>query len=301
MVFRSLIRNFAAIMVRFMAIGSGSCGNSYLLMTNNDNLMIDAGIGIRAVKKCFSSNHMKITSLQRILITHDHADHVKGAGYVAVEAECPVYATQKVHRGIYENYSVAKKIPMDSQISIEKEQPVTLGDFTITPFHVPHDSPSYDNTGYKIEVEGIVFSIVTDCGHITDRIAEVISESDYLVLEADYDEEKLSNNYHYNHTRVNFKTIVDGELKMQTKTLADRVSCDTGHLSNRQCAEALAQNASDKLKHVWLCHLSEENNSKECAHNAVSQILESNGKTVGTDFNLTVLDRKEPSEIFELR
>ena len=283
-----------------MAIGSGSCGNSYLLMTNNDNLMIDAGVGIRAVKKCFASKHMKITSLQRILITHDHSDHVKSAGYVAVEAECPVYATKAVHRGIYENYSIVKKIPMDQQINIEKEQTFTVGDFTITPFHVPHDSPSYDNTGYRIEVEGIVFSIITDCGHITERVAQIISESNYLVLEADYDEERLCNNYHYNHTRVNFKTIVDGVLRMQTKTLADRVSCDTGHLSNRQCAEALANNASEKLRHVWLCHLSAENNSSQCAKDTVTQILADNGKTVGKDFNLTVLERKEPSEIFEL-
>jgi len=288
-------------MVRFMALGSGSCGNSYLLMTDSDNLMIDAGIGIRNLKKHFTSNHMKMTSLQRILITHDHADHIKSVGYVAVEAACPVYATKAVHKGIYENYSVKKKVPLDSQVIINKEETFQVGDFTITPFHVPHDSPSQDNTGYKIEVEGITFSIVTDCGHITDRVAQIIAESDYLVLEADYDEQKLRNNYRYNSTRLNIKTVVDGVIREQTMSLADRVACDTGHLSNRQCAEALVNHASERLRHVWLCHLSAENNSGLLAGQTVTEILTENGITIGQDFALTVLERKRPSEIFHLQ
>lgn len=288
-------------MVRFMALGSGSCGNSYLLMTDSDNLMIDAGVGIRTIKKIFTAKHMKISSLQRILITHDHADHIKSVGYVSVENNIPVYATKAVHRGIYENYSVKKKVPLDYQVNIVKEETFTVGDFTITPFHVPHDSPSHDNTGYRIEVEGLVFSIITDCGHITDRIAEVIADSNYLVLEADYDEFKLRNNYRYNSTRINVKTEIDGELKEITTTLADRVACDTGHLSNRQCAEALVSHSTEKLRHVWLCHLSAENNNKTCAETEVTNILAENGKTIGKDFNLTVLERKNPSEIFLLQ
>ncbi len=283
-----------------MALGSGSCGNSYLLMTNSDNLMIDAGVGIRTIKKIFNAKQMKMSSLQRILITHDHADHIKSVGYVSVENNIPVYATKAVHRGIFENYSVKKKVPLDSQVNIVKEETFTVGDFTITPFHVPHDSPSHDNTGYRIEVEGIVFSIITDCGHITDRIAEVIADSNYLVLEADYDEVMLSNNYRYNNTKINIKTEIDGEIKEITTTLADRVACSTGHLSNHQCAEALVKHSTEKLRHVWLCHLSEENNHPELARKTVEGELRQYGIVVGKDFMLDVLKRKQPSEIYEL-
>ena len=266
-------------MVRFMALGSGSSGNAYLLMTNSDNLMIDAGIGIRHLKKHFTSHQMKMSNLQRILITHDHADHVKSVGYVSSEFSLPVYATKEVHEGIYKNYCVKKKIPMDKQLAVVKDVPVQLGEFLITPFHVPHDS--LDNVGYMIEVEGITFSIITDCGCITERISEVISMSNYLVLEANHDKEML------------LKGVYPQFLK-------DRVSSDTGHLSNAQCAEALVKYATPSLRHVWLCHLSEENNHPELARKTIEMELSANGIIAGKDFLLDVLKRKQPSEIFVL-
>lgn len=266
-------------MVRFMALGSGSCGNAYLLMTDGDNLMIDAGIGIRHLKKHFTNHQMKITSLQRILITHDHADHVKSVGYLSTELEIPVYATKSVHEGIYKNYCVKKKVPMDKQISIEKDETIQLGDFKVTPFHVPHDS--LDNVGYTIEVEGIVFSIITDCGHVTDRIAEAIGKSNYLVLEANHDNEMLAKGPYPPFLKV-------------------RVASNTGHLSNTQCAEALVNHATPELRHVWLCHLSEHNNHPELVRKTIEEELRQHGIIAGADFIVDVLKRKQPSEIFKL-
>lgn len=270
---------FAPIMVRFLAFGSGSSGNAYLLMTDNDNLLIDAGVSNRILKRHFYNQQIKMSSLKRILITHDHADHVKSVGYISAEFQLPVYATALVHEGIYKNYCVKKKIPMDKQISITKDETRILGDFRITPFHVPHDS--LDNVGYKIEVEGITFSIITDCGHITERIGEVIGETNYLVLEANHDKEMLMNGVY-------------------PQFLKERVASDTGHLSNIQCAQAIIQYATPKLQHVWLCHLSEENNHPELARKSIEMELSANGIIAGKDFQLDILKRKQPSEIFEL-
>lgn len=279
MLYSAIFCNFAPNMVRFLALGSGSSGNAYLLMTNDDNLMIDAGIGIRKLKKHFVANHMRLESLQRILITHDHADHVKSVGYVSAENSIPVYATKTVHEGIYKNYCVKKKIALENQHSIVKDETIQLGSFSITPFHVPHDS--LDNVGYRIEVEGIVFSIITDCGYVTDRIAEVIGETNYLVLEANHDREMLMNGVY-------------------PQFLKERVSSNTGHLSNAQCAEALVNHATPALRHVWLCHLSEENNHPELARKTVEATLKSSGIIAGKDFMLDVLKRKSPSEVFVL-
>lgn len=266
-------------MVRFLTLGSGSSGNTYLLMTDNDNLMIDAGVGIRNIKKYFNAFHMKMTSLDRILITHDHADHVKSVGYVSAENNIPVFATEVVHEGIYKNYCVKKKVAMENHRYIKKEETFTEGSFKITPFHVPHDSS--DNVGYEIEVEGLTFVIVTDCGHVTDRIGEAISRANFLVLEANHDKEMLMNGVY-------------------PQFLKDRVSSDTGHLSNNQCAEALIQYATPELRHVWLCHLSEENNHPELARKTVEMELAKNGIVAGKDFMLDVLKRKQPSEIIKL-
>ena len=218
-------------MVRLMAFGSGSSGNAYLLMTNEDNLLIDAGIGFKTLQKHFARHSFRPDSLQRILVTHDHADHVKSVGYLSAEYDLPVYATRTVHVGIYKNYCVKKKVPMKNQMPIEKDQSIQLGAFRVTPFHVPHDS--LDNVGYTIEVEGITFSIITDCGHITDRIAEVISNSTHLVIEANHDLEMLRGGVY-------------------PKFLKERVESENGHLSNQQCAEALLNHATPKLQHVWL-------------------------------------------------
>ena len=79
-----------------------------------------------------------------------------------------------------------------------------------------------------------------------------------------------------------------------------RVAGENGHLSNKSCAEALAQNATGLLKHVWLCHLSEENNHPELARKTVEMILRGYGIVPGVDFELDVLKRKTPSDIFDL-
>lgn len=105
--------------------------------------------------------------------------------------------------------------------------------------------------------------------------------SDYLVLEANYDQEMLRvGNY--------------------PQYLKDRIASDRGHLSNADCGEALANNATEKLKKVWLCHLSEENNHPVLAQKTVEQVLRSYGIIAGKDFEIEVLKRKTASEMFEL-
>lgn len=82
--------------------------------------------------------------------------------------------------------------------------------------------------------------------------------------------------------------------------LKERIAGPKGHLSNVECATALAEHATALLKHVWLCHLSEDNNHPELARKTVEQVLRSYGIVSGVDFQLDVLKRKSPSEIFEL-
>ena len=108
-----------------------------------------------------------------------------------------------------------------------------------------------------------------------------IQKANYLVLEANHDEEMLENGPYPAY-------------------LKERVKSDYGHLSNKACATALVENATPLLRHVWLCHLSEENNHPELARKTVEMILRSNGIIPGKDFELDVLKRKTPSEIFDL-
>lgn len=266
-------------MLKFISFGSGSSGNCYYLYTETDSLMIDIGVGIRVLKKHFHNYGLRLEDIRHVLVTHDHADHVKSVGSLSNDYHLSVYTTRKVHEGIGRNYCVRKKISPDHKCVIEKNVPFELGEFRITPFGVPHDST--DNVGYQVECQGVTFCLITDVGHITEEMYDFIGRANYLVIEANHSVDMLlQGNY--------------------PQYLKDRILGPNGHLSNDACGKAIAEHATEKLRHVWLCHLSEENNHPELARKTVEQILHGYGIVVGKDFELEVLKRKTPSEIFTL-
>lgn len=266
-------------MLKFISFGSGSSGNCYYLYTETDSIMIDAGVGIRTLKKFFHDYGIPLQDIHNILVTHDHADHVKSVGSISTDLGLSVYSTRKVHDGIERNYCVRKKINPKRVQVIDKDVEFQLGEFRVSAFGIPHDSS--DNVGYKIAYRDIVFCLMTDVGHLTDEMLRYIGEANYLVLEANHDVEMLmGGNY--------------------PQYLKERINGKFGHLSNADCGKALAENATDRLRHVWLCHLSEENNHPELARKTIEQILRSYGIIAGKDFMLDVLKRKMPTGVFEL-
>lgn len=266
-------------MLRFISFGSGSSGNCYLLTTPTDGLLIDIGVGLRSLKKNFRDYGLSFSQVHHVLVTHDHADHIKSVGSFSKDQHVPVYTTKMVHEGITKNYCVQQKVPSDYVNYVEKGTSFTIGDFKITPFGVPHDSS--DNVGYMVEAEGTAFCVITDAGYVTDEMKEYISKADYLVIEANHDVEMVKNGPY-------------------PAFLKERILSQTGHLSNVECGEALVENMNEHLKHVWLCHLSEENNHPELARKTVEAILRSHGIVAGADLQLEVLKRKSPTGIFDL-
>lgn len=266
--------------LHFLSLGSSSSGNCYYLYSDTDGLLIDIGVGVRGLKKNFAQYGLSLSKVHHLLVTHDHADHIKSVGSLSSDYKLNVYSTQNVHAGIDRNYCVRRKIPAEHKRYIKPGEPFTIGEFKVTAFRVPHDSS--DNVGYKIEWGNLVFALMTDVGHVTDEMKAVIREADYLVLEANHDKEMLANGPYPEH-------------------LKQRITCGTGHLNNHLCAETLVENASEKLKHVWLCHLSEENNKPELAWNTVVRALENVGIDTEKDVKIEVLRRKLPTGIFELK
>lgn len=267
-------------MLKLICFGSGSSGNCYYLYTESDALMIDAGVGVRLLKKQFRDYGLSLSSVRHVLVTHDHADHVKSIGSLSRDYGLPVYATHRVHVGIEKNYCVRCKISQERVKVIEKGEPFRVGEFEVTPFGIPHDS--MDNVGYSIQHGDVNFCIMTDVGHVTDEMKPFIGKANYLVIEANHDEEMLMAGTYPAH-------------------LKKRIMSDTGHLSNHNCGVALAENATGRLRHVWLCHLSEENNHPELARITVEEVLRSYGIIAGKDFELDVLKRKTPSGPWELK
>lgn len=266
-------------MLKFFSLGSGSSGNCYFLTTGQHSILIDAGLNMRNLKRTLQSYGFSLEQVDAVFVTHDHADHIKSVGNLANDMDIPVYSTQPIHIGINRNYCVTSKLTPAHVRYINKEESLALGDFTITPFEVLHDSS--DCVGYQVEAEGVTFVLITDAGSVTPVLRQRVANANYLVLESNHDEDMLA-------------------MGPYPAYLKGRIRSGRGHLSNRQAAELLAENATEKLKHAWLCHLSEENNHPELARKTMSSMLRSYGIIDGVDFNVTVLGRKTPSELYDL-
>lgn len=263
----------------FFSLGSGSCGNCYYLATETDAIIIDCGISLRRFKKYMLEYGMKIGKMKGILITHDHADHIKAAGKISKEYGLPVYATRLVHEGMDRNWQASVKIPVENRQYIDTGTPFHVGSFRVTAFPLPHDAS--ENVGYFIEVGNYRFCVMTDVGEATEEAKNRIAQSTHLILESNYDDEML----------------LQGRYP---DILKERIASGHGHLSNNKAAHALAENFHEGLKSVWLCHLSEENNHPELARKTHETVLRTYGIIANVDFNLEVLRRKIPTGPFVL-
>ena len=217
--------------IKFISLASGSSGNCYFLGTDRYGILVDAGIGIRTIKKTLKELGIGLDIIRAVFITHDHADHIKAVGHLGEKFGIPVYSTPEVHAGINKSYCMTEKLSTCVHY-LHKGETMELEDFAITAFEVPHDGT--DNVGYCINIDGKIFSFLTDLGHITPTAAEYICKANYLVLEANYDEEML-------------------KMGPYPQYLKERIAGPNGHMSNRETADFLAENINESLKYIWLC------------------------------------------------
>ncbi|MDU1905646.1 MAG: MBL fold metallo-hydrolase [Dysgonomonas sp.] len=258
---------------KLISLSSGSNGNCYYLGTSQYGILIDVGIGARTLMKYLREYGIAIETIAGILITHDHADHIKSVGALGCKLNIPVYATETVLAGIERSPYVRGKALSLKKV-IEKEQTFEIRNFSITAFEVPHDT--IENVGYQICIEDKTIVLVTDIGRITDTILRFARNANHLIVEANYDEEMLRNGrYPY--------------------YLKQRIVSGMGHLSNRLTGELLCSVYHSDMEEVWLCHLSQDNNHPEIAYKTVQSALESKGIKVGKDVLLKTLNRGKPS------
>ena len=196
--------------VKFISLASGSSGNCYYIGTEKYGILIDAGIAVRTIKKSLKEVGIGMETIRAVFVTHDHADHIKAVGGLGEKLHIPVYTTARIHEGINKSYCMTEKLH-SSVHYLEKEEPMVLEDFHIESFEVPHDGT--DNVGYCIEIDGKVFSFLTDLGEITPTAAKFIRKANYLILEANYDDEML-------------------RMGTYPQYLKERITSRTGHMSN---------------------------------------------------------------------
>ena len=279
--------------MNFICFGSGSSGNCYYLESRGTAILIDLGIGVRAFRKHLSDYGLTVPRIAAILVTHDHTDHIKAVGPLALQFHIPVYASARVHEGMMRNRFMTKKVPLEQQHTTELNTPFEVGNFRITPFSVPHDSR--DNNGYFIELiqpeksDDIftpepadarpTFCLITDAGSFTEEMVPFVQRARHLIIEANFDRTMLENGPY-------------------PPFLQQRISGGRGHLDNRLTAEALRRHLTPTTRRIWLCHLSEENNRPELARETVQNAI--NELPFPDKPQLEVLRRRTPSGLIRL-
>lgn len=260
-----------------MSLASGSSGNCYYLGTETYGILIDAGISVRSIKKALKEHNIGMETIRAVFVTHDHADHIKAVGTLGEVLYIPIYATAATHEGIKRSYCLTEKLH-SSVRHLVKGCPVQIEAFQIEAFEVPHDGT--DNVGFSVNIDGKTFSFLTDLGEITPTAEAYIARSNFLIIEANYDEEMLRMGNYPPHLKA-------------------RITSSTGHLSNQTTAHFLANHFPPGLTHIWLCHLSKDNNHPELAYKTVEYKLREHGLIVGKDVQLCALRRGLPSEFYE--
>ncbi|MBR1513848.1 MAG: MBL fold metallo-hydrolase [Bacteroidales bacterium] len=227
----------------FCSFASGSSGNCYYVGKQDEGVLVDVGISAQTVTRALTKIEIPIDRIKGVLVTHDHIDHVKGLEVLTKNHPIPIYAHSDCLLGITEG-KATKNVDTHLFHEIEPMQPFEICGITIEAFPVMHDGRGA--VGYHFNYEGHTLTIATDIGMLDKLVKEQIRRSENIVIEANYDVEMLEKgSYPY--------------------LLKQRIAGPFGHLSNRESARFIAEIYRPEIKNIMLCHLSENNNTPECA------------------------------------
>ena len=214
-------------------------------------------------------------TLDGILITHEHSDHVQGLGTFAKKFNIPVFVNSKT----LDNMPKQKeKLLQDSINNFEIGDHFEIKDLKIKSFSIPHDA--INPCGFLINNNSKSIGIATDIGHMTTDILRELEPSDFVLLESNYDPEVLRcSPYPY--------------------TLKTRIAGPNGHLSNEHAGKTISCLLKNNLKQAMLGHLSKENNFPELAYKTVVEELISDNYNENS-LQLSVASRDIPGNMIEI-
>jgi phosphoribosyl 1,2-cyclic phosphodiesterase len=262
----------------FCSLGSGSSGNCYYLGNGFQGILIDAGISAGSIRSYLKQMGIPISTIMGVLITHNHFDHVKGIEVLVKKNHIPIFTTNTIWSNMGKNPN-HQNIPIDCRKIISVLQKFHLAGFDIEAFPVHHDAP--ETLGYQISVGGRKITIVTDLGHICSTSAAYLKNSNFIVIESNYDEQML----------------LDGNYPYYLKK---RISASNGHLSNQQTSDFLAEIIHDGISHICLAHLSKNNNTPEQAFQTLHKSLFQKGIMLNGNPRLLVLNRDLTPEMITI-
>lgn len=232
--------------MRFSMMGSGSKGNATLVEAGGVRVLVDCGFTVVEMQKRAERLGFDLASLDAILVTHEHGDHMSGVAKLAKAYALPVYLTQG-------SCVIWPKRDVAEINIISPHQSFAIGALQVQPIAVPHDAR--EPCQFAFIHNGKKLGVLSDLGWVTAHVQTVLYDCDALLLECNHDEEMLANGPY-------------------TRALKKRVAGNWGHLSNRQSAGLAATLEKGRLQHLALTHLSEKNNTPALARAAICEAIQ---------------------------
>jgi len=236
------------------ALASGSKGNCLYISDGDTSVLIDAGLSGVEIERRLAVHDIDPRTITALVISHEHNDHIQGAGVMARRYQLPVYISRKTCRAARSGLG-----RVDNYQHFECGDDFKVGCLNVHPFSLSHDAA--DPAGFTFSRDGVKVGLATDLGVATAMVIENLKGCQLLILEANHDPEML----------------INGSYPWSVK---QRVKGRTGHLSNNESRKVISEVKHDRLAHVVLAHLSDENNTREKALSMVGQALGTCGTTL---------------------
>jgi phosphoribosyl 1,2-cyclic phosphodiesterase len=252
--------------MKICSLASGSRGNSLLVESEQSRILIDAGLSAAQIRERLNSINVDPRTIDGIVITHIHRDHVNGANSFSRQFNVPIYGHPETLDELTLIFSGNKKITPWTG-------PFTIADFYLEPFKVSHDA--IPTVGYLITNQEKKLVICTDLGMVTPDVERYVKRAQFIILESNHDPEMLLN----------------GPYPWELK---ERISSRLGHLSNHDAGVFLKNILNGNIQKILLAHLSEENNSPQVARQTVLEYLGSRAETT-----LDIIEQRKISAVYE--
>ena len=262
-------------MFNFCSLYSGSSGNCLFVETDNTKLLIDAGVSLKKIEEGLNNMNIDPSSLDGILVTHEHSDHIKSLGSLSKKFDLPVFANQKTFD------AMPKQVEKISDKNINKfnvNEKFCINDLEINPFSIHHDAAN--PCGFNFLNNNKKISIATDIGHMDNAILKKLEGSSFILLESNYDPEVLK------YTKYPF-------------LLKQRIAGPNGHLSNNMAGKVINYLINNGLNTAMLGHLSKESNFPALAYQTVADEIISSGTDI-SKINLSVASRDTIGDIVHI-
>lgn len=263
--------------LRFCSLVSGSSGNCQYIETNNTRLLVDAGLSGRRIESLLKSIGVEPSSLDGILITHEHMDHIKGVGVLSRRYDLPIYANKNTW---LEMEKMIGEVDIKNIRVFETGKFLNINDIDIQPIKIFHDA--VEPVGYVFYYRKVKLSMVTDTGWVNDDIKSAIKGSNLYLMESNHD----------------INMLKEGSYPWYLKK---RILSTRGHLSNDDAGRILGEVVSGNGEVVLLGHLSKENNTEYLAYETVKERILSQGIDINRDIILDLTHRDRPTKVYCLK